>query len=185
MKNTTVKKKLNVVDILILIVLALAIVGVGARFLLIKNTPDVLTLPDVEEKEYLVSYITRDLRGSIVNYLKDGTEFRFYTTNKPFGTTYGTPTTDDAVKRYFTDDGEYVMVKNLAELSDDGKDISHMKRYDIEGKFLVKGKLTSDENGVLIIEGSETSSVALNKPISLRSDEMVISINITDITPIE
>lgn len=185
MKNITAKKKLNVVDVFIIIILALALVGVGARFLLIKNTPSEVTLPDVQEKEYLVSYVSRELRGSVVNYLKEGTEFRFYTSNKPFGTTYGTPTTDDPVRQYKTTDGLSVSVKNLAELSTDGKDISHLKRYDIEGKFLVKGKLTKDENGILVITGSEGTSIALNKALSIRSDDMVISITVTSITPIE
>lgn len=185
MEKTATKKKLNIVDILIIVVLLLAIVGIGLRFLLIKNTPDPLTLPDIEEKEYLVSYIVRDFRGSVVNYLEDGTELRFAATNNPFGTTYGTPITDDAERRYYTAEGEYVVVKNLAEVSEDGKDISHMKRFDIEGKIKVKGKLTNENDGILVINGSETVNVALNKPVSLRSDDLVITVTVTEVAPIE
>ena len=185
MEKTAAKKKLNIVDIIIIVVLLLAIIGIGLRFLLIKNTPDPLTLPDIEEKEYLVSYIARDFRGSIANYLQDGTEFRFSATNNPFGTAYGNPTTDDAERRYFTSEGEYVVVKNLAEVSEDGKDISNMKRFDIEGKIVVKGKLTNEQDGILVINGSETVNIALNKPVAIRSDDIVLTIYVTKISPIE
>lgn len=187
-KNTT-KKKFNIVDVLIIVILLLAAVGIGLRMLLIKNTPDPMTLPDIEEKEYTVSYIVRDQRESVAEYLsspegEDGKVFRFALTNKVFGTTLGKVSLEDADRHYFNSDGKYVTVKNTADRSEDGKDISHLKRFDITGQFSVKGKLTADTN-VLVINGAENESIALNKPVYLRSDEMVITIYITSIDPVE
>ena len=106
MENNNTKKKINIVDILIIVLLVICIVGLALRFVLIKNTPDPNTLPDVETEKYYVSFITRDLRYSITDYLKDGTELRFSDTNKPFGTVYGSLDVKNAQKRYFNSSGE-------------------------------------------------------------------------------
>jgi len=184
MENNTAKKRFNIVDILIVAVLLLAIIGIALRFLLIENTPDPMTLPDIVEKEYIVSYIVRDQRESVAEYLKDGTEFRFAITNKTFGTARGEVSLDDAEKHYTNAKGEYVTVKNTAEKSADGKDISHLKRFDISGQFTVKGKLT-DDTGVLVITGAQNETIALNKPAYIRSDEILINVYVTSIDPVE
>ncbi len=175
------KKKLNIVDVLIIVVLLLAIAGIAARMLLIENTPDPMTLPDIEEQEYTVSYIVRNQRESVVDYLADGNTFRFALTNKVFGTTVGTPGTADAEARYYDANGNYVTVTNNPQSSSD--DLSHLKRYDITGTFSVKGKLDAD-TGILVITGAENESVALNKGVYIRSDEMVITVYVTSIDPV-
>ena len=184
METNSAKKKFNIVDALIIAVLLLAAAGIVLRMLLIKNTPDPLSLPDVDEKEYTVSYITRDRREVVAEYMAEGKEFRFANTNKVFGTTIGDVNLDDADRPYFTANGEYVTVKNTAERSADGKDISHLKRFDITGQFTVKGKLDPD-SGTLVISGAESETIALNTPVYIRSDEMLITIYITSIDPIE
>ncbi len=176
------KKKLNIVDVLIIVVLLLAIAGIAARMLLIENTPDPMTLPDIEEQEYTVSYIVRNQRESVVDYLADGSTFRFALTNKVFGTTVGTPGTADAEARYFDANGNYKTVTNNPP-SDSSYDLSHLKRYDITGTFSVKGKLDA-ETGILVITGAENESVALNKGVYIRSDEMVITVYVTSIDPV-
>jgi hypothetical protein len=143
-----------------------------------------MTLPDIEEKEYTVSYLIRDQRESVAEYLADGKVFRFAMTNKVFGTTFGKVSLDDADRHYFDANGNYVTVKNTADRSEDGKDISHLKRFDLSGQFTIKGKLTED-TGVLVISGAENESIALNKPVYIRSDEMVITIYVTSIVPVE
>lgn len=184
METNSAKKKFNIVDALIIAVLLITAAGIVLRMLLIKNTPDPLTLPDVDEKEYTVSYITRDQRETVAEYLAEGKEFRFANTNRLFGTTFGDVNLDDADRPYFTANGEYVTVKNTAERSEDGKDISHLKRFDITGQFTVKGKLTPD-TGTLLISDAESETIALNKPVFLRSDELIITVYITSIDPIE
>ena len=184
MEKNIAKKKLNIVDFIIIAILILAAVGIGLRMLLIKNTPDPMTLPDIEEKEYTVSYIIRDQRESVAEYLEEGNEFRFAITNKPFGTTVGKVNLEDADKHYYTSDGKYVTVKNTADRSEDGKDISHLKRFDISGQFKVKGKLTAD-SGILVINGAESESIALNKPVYIRSYDMIVTVYITSIDVVE
>lgn len=185
MNNTNQKKKLNKVDIVILILLFLCIVGVALRVVVTLNEPEEYTNPDEQAKEYYVSYITRDHYATTKDYLKEGVQFRFYETNNPFGTPYGAPIPTNATKWYYNEAGEYVDINNDAEnkLSDDPFAQSIAARYDLEGKMIVKGKY-SKEN-VFIIEGSEKENITLNKPILIRSDEMIISITITEITPVE
>ena len=188
MEKSAAKKKLNIVDFIIIAILLMAIVGVAMRMLLIKNTPDPLSLPDIEEQEFIVSYIIRDQRESIATYLdedeKGGKVFRFANSNKPFGTTIGKVDKDDADRHYFADDGSYVTVKNTAEISEDGKDISHLKRYDMTGSFKVKGKLTEDKS-ILVITGAEEDNVVVNRPVYIRSNEMLLTVYVTSIVPVE
>lgn len=177
------KKKLNIVDILIIVLLLIAVAGIAARMLLIENTPDPMTLPDIEEQEYTVSYIVRNQRESVADYLTDGNYFRFSVSNKPFGTVLGDPITTNA-EVYYTDvDGNHVKTINNPDKGEDGYDLSHLKRFDITGQFTVKGKLTAD-SGVLVITGAETETVALNKSVTLRSDLMTITLYITSIEPV-
>ena len=184
MENSSAKKKFNIVDILIVVILLLAVGGIVLRMLLIKNTPDPMTLPDIDEKQYTVSYIVRDQRETVAEYLAAGTKFRFAMTNKDFGSTFGNVNLEDADRHYYTSNGQYVTVKNTAERSADGKDISHLKRFDITGQFIVSGKRTAD-TGALVINGAESETIALNSPVYIRSDEMVITIYVTSIDPIE
>lgn len=179
------KKKLNTVDVLIIAVLLLAIAGIAARMLLIENTPDPMTLPDIEEQEYIVSYIVRNQRESVADYLAEGNTFRFALTNKVFGTTVGMPNTQNAEAYYFNSNGEYKTVHNNPDETAKviGYDLSHLRRFDITGQFTVKGKLATD-TGVLVINGAETETVALNKGIYIRSDEMIITVYITSIEPV-
>lgn len=181
MENKT-KKKLNKVDIVILLLLVLCLVGVALRFVVIKTTPDPDTNPDVPAEEYILSFITRDHRYNTLDFLKADTEFRFYETNNVFGK-IASANKSPAQKWYYNSEGEYIMVYNDAENEEKLADPfaqSIAARYDIDGTILVKGKYNAD--GVFIIEGSEKINVVLNKPFLLRSDEMIISVHITDIT---
>ena len=184
MNNVKQKKKLSKVDIVILILLFLCLVGVALRVVVTLSEPEEYTNPDEEAKEYLISYITRDHFSTTKDYLKEGTEFRFYETNNPFGTPYGAPRPTNATKWYYNEAAEYVEITNDAEnkLSDDPFAQKIAAKYDIEGTMIVKGKY-SKEN-VFIIEGSEKENITLNKPILIRSDEMIISITITKIEPV-
>ncbi len=184
MKSEKGTKRINIIDIVIIVVMILGLAGVGLRFFVIKSTPDAGTLPDVESKKYLVSYVARDHRSSVVNYLADDKEFRFYESNVVFGKCHGIPERADAEHKYTTSDGQHVTVKNLAEVSEDGKDISYLKRWDISGKMVVEGKLSQDD-GYLIINEAEKTTVALNTPVFLRSDDMIFTITITEIIPFE
>ena len=185
MNNAKEKKKLNKVDIVIIILLMLCLAGVALRVFVTLSEPDEYTNPDEEVKEYVISYISRDHFSTTKGYLEEGTEFRFYETNEHFGVTLGAAIPTNATKWYFNELGEYVSVTHDAEnkLSDNPFAQYIAAKYDIEGEMTVKGKY-SKEN-VFIIEGSEKENITLNKPILLRSDKMIISIVITDIKPVE
>jgi hypothetical protein len=185
MNNVKEKKKLNKVDVMIIILLMLCLAGVVLRVFVTASKPEEYTNPDEEVKEYVISYISKDHFSTTKDYLKEGTSFRFHETNNPFGVTLGAPIPTNATKGYYNELGEYVSVTNDAEnkLSDNPFAQYIAAKYDIEGEMIVKGKY-SKEN-VFIIEGSEKENITLNKPILLRSDEMVISIVITDIKPAE
>ncbi len=176
MENNTSKKKLNAVDVVIILLLALCLVGVVLRFVVVQTTPDPDTDPDIEYQKYYVSYISRDHRYSIASYLEEGTEFRFFETNNEFGVTTGNVSVSNAEKWYFNDKGEYVKVQNMAE-------DERAAKFDLRGTFIVEGKYS--EEGVFIIKDSEKVNIALNKPFLLRSHEMIISVHVTDIVPVE
>lgn len=178
MENGTAKKKFNIVDLLIVLLVICCLAGIAMRFLFVKNAPDPITLPDVVSQQYEVSYIVRNLKYSAINYLNEGEEFRFYDSNKKFGTTYGTPTQENAQKRYHDLDGNYVTTFNNAN----DKEEKNAKRFDIFGSFLCEGKLT--DSNVLVIDGAPSSGIMLNNPVVLRSDKMAITIYITEIKPI-
>ena len=55
-------------------------------------------------------------------------------------------------------------------------------RYDIQGTVLVEGKLNDD--GILVINDSASYNVALNKDVMLRSDNLLIKVYVTKITPV-
>lgn len=185
MENNTAKKKLNKVDIVILLLLLLCLVAVVLRFVVIKTTPDPDTNPDVPTEKYRLTFITRDHRYNTTDFLQKGTEFRFFDTNNPFGVIEGA-TKFPAEKWYFNDKGEQVMVTNDAYNEEKLADPFAQQiaaRYDIEGSIIVEGKY-SEEN-VFIIDESEKVNIALNKPFLLRSDEMIISVHITSINPVD
>lgn len=175
MENNKTKRKLNVVDILIIVLLVVCIAGVALRFALIEKTPDPNTLPDVETEKYYVSYIVRDLRYSVTEYMKEGTEFRFADTNNTFGTAYGALDIKNALHRYYNSSGEYVSVYNMA--SDE-----RAARYDVQGTILVEGKL--NEDGILLVNDSASYNVALNKDVALRTDNLYVKLYVTNITPV-
>ncbi|MCQ2456937.1 MAG: DUF4330 domain-containing protein [Clostridia bacterium] len=174
MENGTSKKKFNVVDLLIVILVICCLAGIAMRFLFVKKAPDPMTLPDVVSQQYQVTYIVRNLRGSAINYLTEGEEFRFYDTNKKFGTAFGVPDQKNAQKRYFDLDGNYVTPFNSAK-------VEKAQRFDLFGTFLCEGKLTEDN--ILVVDGAPTQGVMLNNPTTIRSDKMAMTIYITDIKP--
>ncbi len=176
MENNTAKKKFNAVDVVIVLLLILCLVAVALRFVVVQNTPDPDTDPDIPTQKYYLNYLTRDHRYSVSQYLEEGTEFRFYDTNNPFGTTTGNVEVFDATKWYYNSRGEYISTTNYATDEIAG-------RCDIKGTLLVEGKYS--EEGVFVIEESEKVNIALNKPFLLRSHRMIISVVITDIIPAE
>ena len=176
MENKTAKKKLNVVDVAIILLLVLCVVGVALRFVVIGSTPDEDTSPDIESSKYYLSYISREHRYNVPEYIKEGTEFRFYETNDDFGVATGSVDVTNAEKWYYTDNGEYVMVLN------DGTD-ERTARCDIRGTILVEGKY--NEYGIFVIDGAEKQNIALGKSFLLRADDIIISVAITDIVPAE
>ena len=155
MENNTAKKKFNAVDIVIAVLLVVCILAVGLRFFVIKATPDPITDPDIPTQKYYLSYLTRDHRYSVAKYLAEGTDFRFYDTNNPFGETIGNVESFDAEKWYYNSKGEYVSTYNHAQDEIAG-------RCDIKGQFLVEGKYTDE--GVFVIKDSEKVNIVLNKP---------------------
>ena len=185
MVNNKAKKKFNKVDVLIILLLILCLAAVVLRFVVVQNTPDPDTNPDVPTQKYMLSFITRDHRYNTVDYLKKGTEFRFYDTNHTFGKIVEANATP-AEKWYYNEAGEYVMVYNDAENEEKLADPFAQKiaaRYDIRGTIIVEGKYS--EEGIFIIDESEKVNIALNKPFLLRSDEMIISVHLTSIEAVE
>ena len=169
-------KRFNTVDVIIVLLLALCLAGIALRFVVIRSTPAESTSTESEFKKYYVSYMIRDERWSMVDYLDKGTEFRFYDTNKVFGKTTSNVKATNALKRYYNDKGEYVSVYNMAEEES-------VARCDISGSFVVQGKYT--EEGVFVIKDSENAPLALNKAVQLRSDEMIVGFTVIDISPAE
>ena len=174
-KNTAKKKRLGVLDYFIIIVLILCVAGIALRMIFKLNKPEDQTFAHVESETYYVQYIARSQRNIVDDYLGEGTEFRFYGTNEPFGTSFGVPDSEPAEKRYTDSKGEQYLVRNTSD--DDRTD-----REDLRGKFVVKGKLSED--GVLLVDGSN-NIIALNREYSVRSDVMSFSFTVIGITPAE
>ncbi len=171
-ENRSTKKRFGVLDFFIILVLILCIVGIGLRFVFKLNKPQDESFVAVETEEYYVSYITRNVRNTIPDYITEDTQFRFAATNAEFGYPFRTPTVQPAEKRYTGSDGTQYKVPNLPY--DDRTD-----RNDIFGIFKVKGKLNAD--GVLQVDGSN-SIVTLNKEYTVRSDLMVFKFVVVGIT---
>lgn len=174
MENKTAekKKRFGVLDFFIILVLVLCIVGIGLRFIFKLNQPQDETFITVETEEYYVSYIARNVRNTVTDYLTEDTEFRFASTNDVFGYPVANPGVEPAEKRYTGTDGTQYVVSNI---SDDDR----MARNDIRGKFKVKGKLNAD--GVLQVDGS-SSIIGLNKEYTVRSDFLLFKFVAVDIT---
>ncbi len=174
-ENKSSKKRIGVIDVAIIILLILSIVGVAMRFLLVKNSPKNDEFYDLPSEKYLVSFLVREKRFEYAEHMKKGAEFRFGGTNNPFGELAEDVTYNNAEK-WYSDGGKSYMVKN--EGADD-----HQLRYDIYGSFIVEGKM--NDSGLLSINDSNSADgvVALYSSIGLRSDDMVINVTVTGISP--
>ena len=171
-KNPAVKKRLGVLDFFIILVLILCVLGIGMRFVFKLNQPQDESFVAVDTEEYYVSYISRNVRNTVPDYLSEDTLFRFASSNDEFGYPFRTPTVQPAEKRYVASDGTQYKVPNLP--NDDRTD-----RNDIFGIFKVKGKLNAD--GVLKVDGS-TNIISLNKEYIVRSDILVLKFTVVGIT---
>ena len=172
-KTNAKKRRLGVLDYFIIIVLILCVAGIALRFIFKLNKPEDKTFAHVESETYYVQYISRSQRNVVDDFLKEGTEFRFFGTNEPFGTSFAVPDSEPAEKRYVNSKGEQILVRNTSD--DDRTD-----KEDLRGKFVVKGKLSED--GVLLVDGSN-NIISLNKEYTVRSDFLVFSFTVTGITP--
>ena len=172
MDNRKKKRRFGVLDFFIILVLLLCILGIAMRFVFKLNTPEDESFVAVETEEYYVSYISRNQRNMVPDYLTEDAEFRFLATNATFGYPFGKATVQPAEKRYTGSDGVQYVVPNTS--NDDRTD-----RNDLFGTFIVKGKLNGD--GVLKIDGSN-NVIALNKEYSVRSDLLVFKFVVTGIT---
>ena len=173
-KKTENKKRFGVLDFFIILVLVLCLAGIALRFLFKLNAPQDEKFVAVETEEYYVSYISRNQRNVVPEYLTEETQFRFASTNDEFGYPVGKPTVQPAEKRYTGTDGTQYVVYNTS--NDDRAD-----RCDLFGTFKVKGKLNND--GVLKVDGSN-SIIGLNKEYVVRCDTMVFKFVVTGITKV-
>jgi hypothetical protein len=171
-KNTETKKRVGVLDFFIILVLILCVAGIAMRFIFKLNHPQDESFVAVNTEEYYVSYISRNVRNSVPEYLTEDTEFRFAASNEVFGYPFRTPTVQPAEKRYVGSDGTQYKVPNLP--NDDRTD-----RNDVFGMFKVKGKMNAD--GVLQVDGS-TNIISLNKEYTVRSDILVFKFTVVGIT---
>ncbi|MBR3423582.1 MAG: hypothetical protein IKG80_03730 [Clostridia bacterium] len=171
-KNPSVKKRFGVLDFFIILVLVLCVLGIGMRFVFKLNQPQDESFVAVDTEEYYVSYISRNVRNTVPEYLTEDTLFRFASSNDEFGYPFRTPTVQPAEKRYVGSDGTQYKVPNLP--NDD-----RTVRNDIFGIFKVKGKLNAD--GLLMVDGS-TNIISLNKEYTLRSDILVLKFTVVGIT---
>lgn len=169
------KIRFSVIDIFIVIILLLCVVGIGLRFVFSLNKNEDESFAHVESEQYYVSYIARNQRNVVPDYLAEGNEFRFYSSNDTFGESHGKLTVTAAMKRYYNYKGKQVIVYNTSE--DDRSD-----RVDIQGMFLVTGRM--NDNGILLIDDSNGNTIALNQELRLRSDLLTFTSVVTGISKV-
>ena len=171
-KNTVANKRFGVLDIFIILVVILCAVGIGLRlFFAINRSKDDSFAESVPE-EFYISYISRNVRNTVSDYLTEDTLFRFDSTNDDFGYPFRAPTVQPAEKRYTGSDGAQYIVPNLP--NDDRTD-----RNDIFGMFKVKGRI--NDEGLLQVDGSN-EIICLNKEYVVRSDFLVFRFIVVGIT---
>ncbi len=179
--NKTQKRRLGVLDYFLIVVLILCIAGVGLRFIF-KLGQKEDTFTGVHSQKFIVDYIARDQRTTVTDYLKKGTDFRFFASNDPFGVSEEVNHIRPAEKRYETIDGEPIPTFNTADRYEAGK-YSSLYRVDIYGSFEVTGKM--NEDGVLLVDGTTDQFISKNEGYTLRSDHMVFNCTVVGITPVE
>ena len=164
------KARLNAIDWFLLIAVVLcAVLGV-LRFVLNRNGDNISGAVTMED--YIVSFKISNIRNSSLRYLKDGTQYYLAANEKPFGTVEGNVSVTPALYRIENAHGEYVQA--FAPENGDAT------RVDVVGAFRVKGYMS--ENGFL---ADGTTSVAVNRAVTLRSPFLYVTVNVTGITKAE
>ena len=174
-ENTVKKVRFSIIDVFIVAILLVCVIGIGLRFAFSRNNNENEVFAHVESEKYYVSYIARNQRNAVPDYMSEGTEFRFGDTNEVFGESHGKIQVDPAMKRYNNSKGEQVIVYNTSE--DDRSD-----RVDLHGSIIVTGKMSED--GALMVDDSNGKTIALNQAFNLRSDLLTVTLVVTDISKV-
>ena len=167
-KNNS-KRKLNALDIFIILIVILIAAGVFLRIYVVKNG----ALPGQTAKleKYAVSFLMKNIRGSSADCFIEGEELYLDTTGALFGTLTDNIAITPAETFIENAYGEYILTYSVED-GDDG-------RIDVRTVALVDGYM-SDEGFLL----GGTTYIAPNKQMILKSKNIVVNVTITDITKV-
>lgn len=169
--NTTkVRKRLNALDIFIILAVIMCITAVGIRIYMGDNG-DVIGKTSIETGDYFLSFLILDVREDTADCYTQDNKFYFVngTSLDPFGYLVDMPSFTPAEVYVENDEGQYLLTYSTAEGDD--------ARIDIRGTFRVSGSMT--EEGFLL---NGKTYLAPNKTLGIQSIKNYVNIIVTDIT---
>jgi len=166
-ENTTVKKKrIGVLDVIIIIALCACLVAAGFAFVFKLKISGEVT-PEDQYEEYVLSFESYGVRRSTAQMLKEGDIF--YYEKKEIGSLQGKITTVPSVT-YVQDENGITHKTYAAENGD-------YTKMDVSGTLIVKG--VKNKEGVFLLNG--TTQLAPNKSFTIYTDTVTVSVSVTDI----
>lgn len=167
-ENTTkVRKKLNALDIFIILAVIMCITAVGIRIYM-GDKGDIPGKASVEIEDYIVSFLVLNIRETSADSFVDGDTFIVPPNGEVFGKLINTPSFTPAEMYIENDEGQYILTYSTQEGDD--------ARIDVRGTFLVSGSMT--EEGFLL---NGKTYIAPNKTITIQG-KINVNITVTDIT---
>ncbi|MBE6686975.1 MAG: DUF4330 family protein [Ruminococcaceae bacterium] len=151
------KKRFNIIDFVIIVVVLGCIAGLLFRY----NFVERIIVPE-DTKEMIVGFMAEGVSPEIAEHMNNSSEFLCSATDNYLGKPYNLKKTD--AKYYFA--GEDLRAE---------QGVDNTKK-DIKGNFKVKGVMTDDG---FLLEG--TQFIAPGKEITIQSEDLVISVIITEI----
>ncbi len=167
-RNNANRKRFGALDVMIVILVAALLVGVGYRYITMRSSDQ---KQDALLDDYIVSIKINNIRNSsATNYLEKGTNFYLKESGELFGTLREGVTISDAETYYTLDDGQIVLARNNAT--------GDLYRVDVQASFDVLGK--TDADGSLLLGGNRY--VAANKQVEIYSKYVSFIVTVTEIT---
>jgi hypothetical protein len=166
-------RRVNAVDVCIIIIAALAIAGAGLRLYTVKYGSLPGGAPKLEN--YAVSFLVSDIRETSADCFKPGTMFYVEQSSDVFGSLMDNVAVTPAELYIENERGEYILSYAV-----DDEDTGDDGRVDVRGTVLASGIMT--DTGFLL-DGN--TYIAPNKTISIQSTEIVVNVLVTDISKID
>jgi len=164
--NKQKKKRLNAIDWFLILAVLLCLAG--AAFRLAVGSDGGTLSAAVTMEDYVVSFKISNIRNSSTEYLGEGAEFYIEETDQYFGKILGNVSVTPA--RFFLEDASGNFVEAYAPENGDAT------RVDVTGTMQVSGYMAE---GGFLVGGSST--LAINKTVTLRSSHLYVTITVTDI----